>query len=135
MIVYEPQAIDWPNHETLTTREAISITRPGEKEPVLGTTEMSFSTETDAATGNVILSNPQLLATRFPTLDTWQAIRLEQQIKAALPTIHLRPVALESVLLSLKQRPQAQNADLKNDPPVISTAPNRPRSSCSTANP
>src|SRR5690349_21282731 len=31
VVVYQPQAIDWPNHETLTTREAISNTLPGEK--------------------------------------------------------------------------------------------------------
>src|SRR3954470_635709 len=55
VVVYQPQAIEWPNHETLTTREAIAITLPGEKTPVLGTTEISFSTQTDAATNQVIL--------------------------------------------------------------------------------
>jgi hypothetical protein len=70
VVVYQPQAIEWPNHETLMTREAIAITLPGEKTPILGTTEISFSTQTDAASGNVVLSNPQLLTSHFPTLDT-----------------------------------------------------------------
>jgi hypothetical protein len=119
VVVYQPQAIDWPNHETLSTREAIAITLPGEKTPLLGTTEISFSTQTDAVTGNVILSNPQLLTSHFPTLDTAQAGRIEQQIRAGLPEVHARPVALQSVLLSLKQQSQPANADLNNDPPVI----------------
>ena len=70
---------------------------------MLGTTEISFSTHTDAATDDVILSSPQLLASHFPTLDTGQAARIEEKIKTALPTIHPSPVALQSVLLSLKQ--------------------------------
>src|ERR1700757_4195260 len=55
VVVYQPQAIEWPNHEALTTREAIAITPKGAKAPILGTTEMSFSTQTDAANGNVVL--------------------------------------------------------------------------------
>ncbi|HEY4043951.1 MAG TPA: hypothetical protein VGM32_19180 [Rhodopila sp.] len=119
VVVYQPQAIEWPNHETLTTREAIAITLPGEPKPVLGTTEISFSTQADALTGDVILSNPQLLASHFPSLETERSARLEQQIKTALPDIQLRPVALQSVILSLKERAQPENAALNNDPPAI----------------
>ena len=119
VVVYQPQAITWPDHATLTTREAIAITLPGEKTPVLGTTEISFSTQTDAATNDVILSSPQLLASHFPALDTGQAARIEEKIKTALPTIHPSPVALQSVLLSLKQTSKPDEAPLNNDPPVI----------------
>ena len=118
VVVYQPQAVDWPDHKTLTTREAIAITLPGQKTPVLGTTEISFSTQTDA-TGNVILSDPQLLASHFPSLDTEQAAGIEQRIKAALPDVHARPVALQSVLLSLNQHAQPDNQALNNDPPAI----------------
>src|SRR4051794_14494854 len=45
VVVYQPQAIEWPNHETLTTREAMAITLPGDATAVLGTTEISFSTQ------------------------------------------------------------------------------------------
>ncbi len=79
VVVYQPQAIDWPDHKVLTTREAIAITRSGEKTPILGTTEISFSTQTDAVSGNVILTDPELKASHFPALDTQQAERIEQQ--------------------------------------------------------
>jgi hypothetical protein len=118
VVVYQPQAIDWPDHQILTTREAIAITRPGEKTPVIGTTEIAFSTQTDAA-GNVILSDPQLRASHFPALDTDQATRIEQQIKAALPDIHARPVPLQSVLLSLKDHAKPDTVAVNNDPPTI----------------
>src|SRR5437763_3836452 len=85
VVVYQPQAVEWPNHETLTTREAIAITLPGEKSPVLGTTEISFTTQTDAASGDVILTDPHLVASHFPALDTAQAERIEDGIRKALP--------------------------------------------------
>jgi hypothetical protein len=119
VVVYQPQAIEWTNHQTLTTREAIAISKPGEKTPILGTTEISFATQTDAATDDVLLSDPKLLASHFPALDTEQAAALEEKIKDALPNIHPSPVALNSVLLSLKQTAHPENAAFNNDPPVI----------------
>ncbi|WP_146101621.1 hypothetical protein [Rhodopila globiformis] len=119
VVVYQPQAIEWPSHETLTTREAIAITLPGEKSPVLGTTEISFSTHTDAATDEVILTDPQLIASHFPALDTGQAARLEARIRNALPGIRARPVSLQTVLLSLKQTAKPDNVAVDNTPPVI----------------
>ncbi len=119
VVVYQPQAIEWPNHETLTTREAMAITLPGEATPVLGTTEISFSTQTDAATGDVALSNPQLVTSRFPTLDTAQAARMEARIRQALPDTRPRPVPLQSVLLSLRQQDTPDHPAINNDPPVI----------------
>ncbi|WP_158932334.1 hypothetical protein [Acidisphaera sp. S103] len=119
VVVYQPQAIDWPDHGILSTREAIAITPPGQTTPILGTTEIDFATQTDAATGNVILSDPQLKASHFPALDTARAAQVEQQIKAALPDVHPQPVALQSVLLSLKDSGQPQNVAINNDPPAI----------------
>ncbi len=119
VVVYQPQAINWPDHKILATREAIAITRPGEKNPILGTTEISFATLTDALTGNVILTDPELKGSHFPALNTQQAEQIEQKIKAALPDIHARPVPLQSVLLSLKENVQAENVAINNDPPAI----------------
>jgi hypothetical protein len=119
VVVYQPQAIEWPNHETLTTREALAITLPGEATPVLGTTEISFTTQTDAATGDVALSNPQLVTSHFPTLDTARAARMEARIRQALPDTQPRPVPLQSVLLSLRQQETPDRPAINNDPPVI----------------
>src|SRR5689334_3527430 len=72
--VYQPQAISWPDHGTLTTRAAMSIARPGSKTPVLGTVEVAFATRTDMAAREVTLTDPKLVASHFPSLDTGQAV-------------------------------------------------------------
>ena len=117
--VYQPQAITWPDHKTLTARAAVAITPPHAKAPVLGTVEVSLDTNTDLATRTVFLSDPKLDSSRFPALDTGQAAQLEDKIKAALPHLHMRPVPLDSVLLSLKETPEVKPVEVDNTPPVI----------------
>jgi hypothetical protein len=119
VVVYQPQAIAWVDHQKLTTREAIAITPRGAKQPMLGTTEISFSTHTDAATDMVSLTDAALISSHFPSLDTAAAAGLEAQIKAALPGIHPAPVPLQSILLSLEQQQVAETASISNDPPKI----------------
>src|SRR5215469_243245 len=92
--VYQPQAIAWPNHEKLTARAALAITRQGDKTPIVGTVEIALATRVDAATGDVVLSDPQLLATHFPSLDTAQAAQLEEHIRTGLlPGIDTKRIA------------------------------------------
>ena len=118
--VYQPQAISWPEHKTLTARAAIAITPKGAKAPILGTIEVSFATTTDPAARSVTLDEPTLTASHFPSLDTEQAQQLEQRIKGALPGIALKQVPLDTILLGLKEAPQtARPVAVNNDPPVI----------------
>ena len=85
---------------------------------MLGTVEISLQTTTDEASGVVKLSDPKLLATHFPSLDTRQAETLEKKIAAALPEMQTHEVPLASVLLSLNQTP-VKSVALQNDPPKI----------------
>lgn len=118
-VIYQPQAVTWPDHGTLTARAAVAVTSAGTNNPVLGSIELTLATHTDAATGMVILSDPQLKSSHFPALDTERAARLEEHIRKALPTIRISAVPLNSVLLSLKEQEQPQTAAIKNDPPTI----------------
>ncbi len=118
--VYQPQAISWPDQKTLTARMALAITPVNTKTPILGTVQLSFATATDKASGLVTLSDPKLDSSQFPAVSTDQASQIEQRIRAALPTLQLKAVPLNSLLLSLKgaaaaARPVAVN----NDPPAI----------------
>jgi hypothetical protein len=125
-VVYQPQAIAWPSHQKLTARAALAITPQGAKTPIVGTVDISLATRTDAATGEVILSDPQLLASHFPSLDTAQATQLEARIKAALLTgLQTKQVPVNAVLLSLNEHDAPPVAPLATDPPVIfhSSAP------------
>lgn len=116
--IYQPQAVDWPDRKRLTARAALAIQPAGQAHPIIGTVELSLATQTDEAAGIVHLSDPTLLATHFPELDTQQAAALETKIRAFLPEMATREVPLASVLLSLKQLPVASVA-VNNDPPTI----------------
>ncbi len=124
--VYQPQAVSWPDRERLTARAAIAITPAGQTKPILGTIEVSLATKTDTQAGIVTLSDPTLLATHFPSLDTEAAAALQTKIGAALPRLATRPVPLETVLLSLG-RPPTSEVPVNNNPPTIFYA-NQPAS-------
>ncbi len=119
VVVYQPQAIDWPNHERLIARAAIGITPPGAKAPVLGTIDVSLATHTEAATNEVDLSDPKLVSSHFPSLDTEQAAQFESRISRALPKLQTKQVPLQAILLSLKETKQPAGVALHNDPPEI----------------
>jgi hypothetical protein len=118
--VYQPQAISWPDQKTLTARMALAITPVNTKTPILGTVQLSFATATDKASGLVTLSDPKLDSSQFPAVSTDQASQLEQRIRAALPTLQLKAVPLNSLLLSLKgAAAAARPVAVYNDPPAI----------------
>ncbi len=116
--IYQPQAISWPERKRLTARAALSITRPGQPKALLGTIEVNLATVTDAGTGVVHLSDPKLVASHFPALDTQHATEAEAKIRAVLAQMQIREVPLASILLSLKQLP-VESVKVNNDPPVI----------------
>ncbi len=117
--VYQPQAISWEDRATLTARVAVAVTPTGAKDPILGTLEITVTTAVDPAAGIVALSDPKLVSSRFPMLDTTQAAQIEGRVRAALPTMTRKTVQLETVLLSLKQTQQARPVAVNNDPPAI----------------
>jgi len=117
--VYEPQVISWPEHATLNARAAVSVEATGSNTPVLGTVEVALKTETDTAGRRVILSDPKLIATHFPTLDSAKAAEMETRLKQELPRIQTKSVPLDMVLLGLKEETAAPGPQLDNTPPVI----------------
>jgi hypothetical protein len=81
-LVYQPQVISWPDRGTLNSRMAIAITPTGDKTPVLGTIQVAFDTQTNLDTRYVTLTNPKLVSTQFPTLDTNRAVQFANAITA-----------------------------------------------------
>jgi len=116
--VYEPQAIDWANHTTLRARAAIAITPPGRPQPILGTIEISGTTTVDTTNDLVYFSQPTLLSSSFPALDTSQAYQLQTRIAAFMAQMPVKIIPLNTVLLSLNEAPVAAPA-VNNTPPTI----------------
>jgi hypothetical protein len=116
--IYQPQATSWPDRRRITARAALAISRAGQPQPLMGTIELTLATSVDEAAGIVNLSDPQLISSHFPALDTQQASTLEAKIREALGQMQIRQVPLTAVLLSLKQLPVAA-VRVNNEPPVI----------------
>jgi hypothetical protein len=120
VVVYQPQAVSWPDQQLLSARTALAITKKGEKQPIVGTIEFAGDTTTDFSTRSVTVYNLRLLSSHFPSLDTNAASELEGKIRAALSKLGPKTVPLDNVLLSLKDKPANPNGvQLSQDPPVI----------------
>ncbi len=120
-IVYQPQVISWPDHQTLNARVAVGLTPVGAPAPIMGTIDVSFATDTDMATRTVALSQPRLVATRFPSVDNAQAAQFEERIRAAVTALPVKRVPLDAIVLSDGAKPVAPPPDvaLDNTPPRI----------------
>jgi hypothetical protein len=118
--VYQPQVVSWPQRRTLNTRIALAITAAGAAQPVLGTIEVAFATDADLATRTVALSEPKLLSSRFPAVDTARAEKIEERIKATLAGLGTTFVPLDMILLSLQQESEKPaEVPAQNEAPQI----------------
>ena len=119
VVIYQPQVIEWPGKTRLTARAAIEITPAGGK-PFLGTIDVVGDTVVDFDTSSVLFSNPRLLASHFPSLDTERAARVEARIRAALGSLGVKTIPLDTVLLGLAPGGvPAPEAAVSNVPPRI----------------
>jgi hypothetical protein len=117
--IYQPQVIAWPEHRTLNARIAIGIAPNGAKSPTLGVIEVAFATQTDLAARTVVLTEPRLVSSRFPSADGAQAAQFEDRIRAALADLGVKRVPLAAVTASLAQTAQPPAVALDNTPPRI----------------
>lgn len=115
--LYEPQAIAWPGRTTLSARAAIQIAPKG-KPAFLGTIEVSGTTTVDPDTDTVIFSAPKLLSSSFPSLDTSEAVAVQTRIADYIAKMPPKIIPLDTVLLSLGEKPPPA-APVNNDPPPI----------------
>ncbi|HZR79850.1 MAG TPA: hypothetical protein VFD92_02050 [Candidatus Binatia bacterium] len=124
--VYQPQVISWPDQKTLDARAAIAIMPNGAKAPILGTIDVAFATETDLTGRTVILRDGRLISSRFPSVDTAQAAKLEERIRAAVAALPVKRVPLAMVTTSLAQQGEKRpEVAVDNTPPriFVSTRP------------
>ena len=68
LLIYQPQVDDWKNFQDLTWRMAVSLTPKGGKEAV-GVVEMKGNTDVDNVAKVVVITNPEVTGTYFPSMD------------------------------------------------------------------
>jgi len=63
--VYQPQLERWDNNQ-LSGRAAVSVAKPGEKDPRFGVIELTARTDIDKASDTVMLSMVRIAKGSFP---------------------------------------------------------------------
>jgi hypothetical protein len=116
LIVYQPQVDDWKNFQDLTWRMAVSLMPKGGKE-VVGVVEMKGNTDVDNVSKVVVITNPQVTGTYFPSLDQASKEKMDQQFKTFVPPT--LSVSLHRLIASVPKQEAPTGVQLNNDPPKI----------------
>jgi hypothetical protein len=116
LLIYQPQVDDWKNFQDLTWRMAVSLTPKGGKEAV-GVVEMKGNTDVDNVAKVVVITNPEVTGTYFPSMDQATKEKMEQSFKTFVPpTIS---ISLHRLIASVPKQEAPAGVQLNNDPPKI----------------
>src|SRR5881398_2764122 len=116
LIVYQPQVDNWKSFKELSWRMAVSLTPKGGKEAV-GVVEMKGNTEVDNVNKVVVITNPEITSTYFPSLDPATKEKTEQLFKSFVPpTVS---ISLHRLIASVPVQQAPPGVQLNNDPPKI----------------
>ena len=95
---------------------AISLT-PKSGKTVVGVVEMKGTTSIDNVAKLVVISNPQITGTYFPSLDKATADKMEQIFKSFVPAT--LQISLYNLIASTPKKEPPAGVQLNNDPPKI----------------
>ena len=86
--VYQPQVERWADN-TLSGRAAVSVKRPGEKEPHYGVIELSARTEIDKSADVATLSSVRITKSSFPGASPEEAEKYLATLRASVTKAEL----------------------------------------------
>jgi hypothetical protein len=121
LVLYQPQ-IESLRNDTITARAAISLTTPGDENPVFGAVWMKARLQVDRQTRMCAFDGIEVPTIRFP--DTEEGDRriasLRHLLETEIPRVDLR-ISLDRILASLEMRDQerALAEEFNNEPPEI----------------
>src|SRR5262245_30594517 len=116
--VYQPQIESLAN-SSLAARAAVSVAKPGQKDPRFGVIELTARTDIDKASDTAMLSNVRIAKGSFPGASQQEADAHLATLRAALPNRDW-PVSAQALQANLAIAQSKQKGlPLKNDPPQI----------------
>jgi hypothetical protein len=118
VVYYQPQIDEWKDFKQLTGRLAVSVTPRGGK-PQVGIVALQMHTDVDMDSRNVLLSNPQITSTTFPSADPQTAKKLDELVRQFLNPNATMTLSVDRLAASVDKKPTAPVAAIKNDPPTI----------------
>src|SRR5215475_3150514 len=116
LIVYQPQVDDWKNFQDLSWRMAISLT-PNNGKTVIGVVEMKGTTSIDNVSKLVLITNPQITGTYFPSVDQATKEKMDQLFKSFVPSTF--EISLHNLIASTPKKEAPAGVQLNNDPPKM----------------
>jgi len=124
LIYYQPQVDDWLGHTDLRFRTAFSLTPTGGKE-VIGILNIHANTDVNVDARTVVMSNPVIAETHFPSLDASTAAQMDQLVRTFLPLNASVVISLDRLVATMSKSQPAATVPVRNDPPAIFVS-NRP---------
>ncbi|HWK64922.1 MAG TPA: SH3 domain-containing protein [Rhizobiaceae bacterium] len=119
IILFQPQATDWPNFTTLSALVATEYRQTKEAKPVFGVIGLTGKTVADKEAGNVLISDVTSTELDFSALDRNELADLSLEVGKLLPTGTLT-VDEDRLVASLADYKRLGDvSDLKSDPPPI----------------
>jgi len=118
--VYQPQLERWADNN-LSGRAAVSVVRPGDKEPHFGVIELAAHTEIDKNSDLVTLSQVRIPKGSFPGSSPQDSEKYLATLRAALPKTGW-PVSEQALVTNLaiaQAQSKQKTVQVKNDPPQI----------------
>jgi len=117
--VYQPQVERWADNN-LSGRAAVSVLRPGAKEPHYGVIELGARTEIDKSADLVTLSALRITKSSFPGASAEETAKYLATLRAAV-TKQTWPVSAQALQanLAIAQARSQKGQPVKNDPPQI----------------
>src|SRR5262245_3414125 len=116
LIIYQPQVDNWNNFQDLSWRMAVSLTPKGGK-TVIGVVEMKGNTSIDNVSKLVLISNPQVTGTYFPSVDQATKEKMGQLFKSFVPSTF--EISLHNLIASTPKKEAPAGVQLNNEPPKI----------------
>jgi hypothetical protein len=116
LLIYQPQVDDWKNFQKLTWRMAVSLTPKDGKEAV-GVVEMKGNTDVDNVSKVVVITNPEVTGTYFPSLDQATKEKVDQLFKSFVPST--LSISLHRLIASVPKQEAPAGVQLNNEPPKI----------------
>jgi hypothetical protein len=117
--VYQPQVERWAEGN-LSGRAAVSVKRPGEKEPHYGVIELAARTEIDKSSDVATLSSLRITRSSFPGASPEDSEKYLATLRASV-TRQSWPVSAQALQanLAIAQARSQKGLPVKNDPPQI----------------
>ena len=118
LIYYPPQVDDWRNYKDLDFRMAFSLTPAGGKQTV-GVANIHAKTDVSVDHRTVLLHDPVITRTDFPSLDATKSAQMDQLVRTFLPPSSSVVISLDRLIAAANKPPAPPTVSVRNDPPMI----------------